>query len=396
MSKCENKKCKADQICNPKTGRCVKRTGAIGKKLLAKSKSRSKSVKKSKSRSKSVKKSKSIKKKSKSRRSKSVKKSKSIKKKSKSRRSKSVKKSKSIKKKSKSRRSKSVKKRRSVKKSKSRSSPVYLHVPFKEFEDVKKLGARWNPDKKLWYYEKGHANSAKLNQWLGDVVENPFEILPLTHKARKEYEYLPREGAKCSFAVVICPNNRSSCAWCGGKLSKGDVKMTETYYSHYDSTTTRSYHVDCIFNKFLDQKCIPTDKVLEYNNAITAPYDYYIDRTSPDWKTYDMDPVEIEKYINKLAAVLRPKLAKKCKNYRWNSKLRIYENPPIKASDYLNRDKIYIHVPYSSKDYAKSLGARWEPLAKSWFYMKGNKNNHELNQWYEDAWDNRVREKLAK
>ena len=56
MSKCENKKCKANQICNPKTGRCVKRTGATGKKLLAKSKSRrsksrrSKSMRKSKSR----------------------------------------------------------------------------------------------------------------------------------------------------------------------------------------------------------------------------------------------------------------------------------------------------------------------------------------------------------
>ena len=88
MSKCENKKCKASQICNPKTGRCVKRTGATGKKLLAKSKSRrSKSMRKSKSRrSKSMRKSKSRRsksmKKSKSRRSKSMKKSKSRRRKS--------------------------------------------------------------------------------------------------------------------------------------------------------------------------------------------------------------------------------------------------------------------------------------------------------------------------
>ena len=58
-----NKKCKPNQIRNPKTGRCVLKSGRIGKKLLAKSKSRSKkkSVRKSKSRSKkkSVRKSKS-------------------------------------------------------------------------------------------------------------------------------------------------------------------------------------------------------------------------------------------------------------------------------------------------------------------------------------------------
>jgi len=58
MSKCENKKCKADQICNPKTGRCVKKSGRIGRTLLKKSKSKRKSV---------VRKSKSQRRKSKSR-----------------------------------------------------------------------------------------------------------------------------------------------------------------------------------------------------------------------------------------------------------------------------------------------------------------------------------------
>jgi hypothetical protein len=134
MSNCENKRkekglkpCPNGKICNPKTGRCVKTKGAIGKKLLAKSKSKSsKSARKSKSRRrKSVKKSKSRRsksvRKSKSRRSKSVRKSKSRRKKSvrksKSRRSKSVRKSKSRRsksvRKSKSRRSKSVRKSKS-------------------------------------------------------------------------------------------------------------------------------------------------------------------------------------------------------------------------------------------------------------------------------------------
>jgi len=46
-------KCKSDQIINPRTGRCVKRTGKIGKQILSESKknveSESKTYKKSKS-----------------------------------------------------------------------------------------------------------------------------------------------------------------------------------------------------------------------------------------------------------------------------------------------------------------------------------------------------------
>ena len=34
-SRSKNRKCKSDEILNPKTGRCVKRTGAVGKRLLA-------------------------------------------------------------------------------------------------------------------------------------------------------------------------------------------------------------------------------------------------------------------------------------------------------------------------------------------------------------------------
>ena len=34
MSKCDNKICSVAKICNPTSGRCVKRTSQIGKKIL--------------------------------------------------------------------------------------------------------------------------------------------------------------------------------------------------------------------------------------------------------------------------------------------------------------------------------------------------------------------------
>ena len=51
MDKCKDKNCPRNKICNPKTGRCVLKSGRIGKKL-AKSKSRRRKsvLRKSKSR----------------------------------------------------------------------------------------------------------------------------------------------------------------------------------------------------------------------------------------------------------------------------------------------------------------------------------------------------------
>ena len=57
MNKCKDKKCPRDKICNPVSGRCVKKSGRLGKIALAlkrkeRSRSKSKSMRKSKSRSK--------------------------------------------------------------------------------------------------------------------------------------------------------------------------------------------------------------------------------------------------------------------------------------------------------------------------------------------------------
>jgi hypothetical protein len=41
MAKCNDKKCPSGRICNPKSGRCVKKDGVIGKKILAEKKKKS-------------------------------------------------------------------------------------------------------------------------------------------------------------------------------------------------------------------------------------------------------------------------------------------------------------------------------------------------------------------
>ena len=69
----------------------------------------------------------------------------------------------------KSRKSRTPKKSRKVN-NKTKRKPlskkrIYLVVPFIEKDDVKRLGGRWDPVKRKWYYFEGSKNTDKLNYW---------------------------------------------------------------------------------------------------------------------------------------------------------------------------------------------------------------------------------------
>lgn len=46
--------------------------------------------------------------------------------------------------------------------------------------------------------------------------------------------------------------------------------------------------------------------------------------------------------------------------------------------------KTYINVPYSEKELAKGLGARWDKKVKSWYVPEGYSMNN-FNQWLKGA-----------
>ncbi len=45
---------------------------------------------------------------------------------------------------------------------------VYLKVPYSDKEFAKKLGCRWNPDKKRWYCMKNSRNAGKCIKIWGE------------------------------------------------------------------------------------------------------------------------------------------------------------------------------------------------------------------------------------
>lgn len=57
---------------------------------------------------------------------------------------------------------------------------TYLRVPFAEKDEAKRLGARWDPAKKLWYVQSA-PNLAAFERWLpaqGDLVEAAAKPAP--------------------------------------------------------------------------------------------------------------------------------------------------------------------------------------------------------------------------
>ena len=51
--------------------------------------------------------------------------------------------------------------------------------------------------------------------------------------------------------------------------------------------------------------------------------------------------------------------------------------------------KVYIKVPYSEKDEAKALGAKWDKQEKSWFVEPGA-DQKPFQKWLDPARENRL------
>lgn len=53
---------------------------------------------------------------------------------------------------------------------------VYLIVRYQEKDKVKELGAKWDPEHKLWYIHEGHPNGPRFESWLHDDDKQKFGL----------------------------------------------------------------------------------------------------------------------------------------------------------------------------------------------------------------------------
>src|SRR5271166_5741666 len=87
----------------------------------------------------------------------------------------------------------------------------WLNVPFADKNTVKKLGARWCPDRKAWYADSriGESYVAMFSRWIPRTVEpKPVQIAPVAEKPLISFDELMdaiRFGDTVSSAVVSMP-----------------------------------------------------------------------------------------------------------------------------------------------------------------------------------------------
>lgn len=67
---------------------------------------------------------------------------------------------------------------------------IYLNVPYSEKEQVKELGARWDPDIKKWYYKGLVRDYTKFAKWISDDEEITiaFEHIYIVERIRACYK----------------------------------------------------------------------------------------------------------------------------------------------------------------------------------------------------------------
>lgn len=67
---------------------------------------------------------------------------------------------------------------------------IYLNVPYSEKEQVKELGARWDPDIKKWYYKGLVRDYIKFAKWISDDEEITiaFEHIYIVERVRTCYK----------------------------------------------------------------------------------------------------------------------------------------------------------------------------------------------------------------
>jgi hypothetical protein len=70
---------------------------------------------------------------------------------------------------------------------------IPLKVPFKEKDEAKSLGARWNPEGKHWYVPEG-VDATPFEKWLDGALPAVQTSLPIQTAANKTTVTLPAQA----------------------------------------------------------------------------------------------------------------------------------------------------------------------------------------------------------
>lgn len=199
---------------------------------------------------------------------------------------------------------------------------IYLDVPYQQKGQAKALGAKWDGKQKSWYAPAG-VDMEKLSQWLPKAQQNLEQ--PFIRKI------------EMNFAEAL-PGSYET-----GQTFKDLNELQAWYQKNYPE------------KDLPDMGYIKTSVIIEI--------------ALPDGKTHqsgvriDVSETNFNPHTQNLTTALAPFLE------RWGI------TPEPELTPNISQENTYLEVPYREKNYAKSIGAKWDQEAKSWYAPAGTDLN---------------------
>lgn len=82
---------------------------------------------------------------------------------------------------------------------------TYLNVPYAEKDAAKRLGARWNPERKQWYVENA-SDIGKFMRWMPSHLSKPHSPLVGESQPKKKWK-TPIEDCGCCLPWEVCDHS---------------------------------------------------------------------------------------------------------------------------------------------------------------------------------------------
>lgn len=225
---------------------------------------------------------------------------------------------------------------------------IYIDVPKVEKDEAKALGAKWDRDMQSWYVP-ADVDIALFSKWYATKNENMTAQLKIKDFGGATLLYFGNDELLSSFNTDHIAQVQGQFTQKLREAISDVVNMRMNGTEHHASALYEYLEKSDYLQVLMDEKYFPELAELFDNDP-----EAYLERK-------ESSVVEIINLADRLVKQLQQSQQKEQKPIA----AAVAEARQDKISLTLNRD--YFFVPKEQKDDAKTLGAKWDNTAKSWY-----------------------------
>lgn len=274
---------------------------------------------------------------------------------------------------------------------------IYLDVPYAEKEQAKTAGAKWDRGAKAWYVQ-GNYNEDAITKWLPKVAESTQEL----DKTDEDYNQKALEYLSYHHGLSALDDDHKAMLSVAASNGDAPVVGAMTVAQEFELPLTRKGQLFALVQNLTHHSdTVARDPDLAFIhqgvNQRTGMNEYIINTEQSnnkhlvgiDFKTNTADYL---KTINKSTGeeleqsnqtLLEDDLKNLPRLSQMNARIDNVLSRPVIQDNQPDSKRFYIAVPYSERNEAKALGAKWDGDAKSWYAPDSEKEK--FARWHPQA-----------